>query len=127
MFTDTDSLVYEIRTEDVYKDFYEDKSLIDFSDYPQDSEFFDPVNKIVLDEMKDVFEKHNWWICWIKGKNAFLNYCRWWRNEKAKGVNKKIIKSIRHKEHIDVLSNKKWWDIKWIEFKVNDIKLEIIM
>ena len=25
LFTDTDSLVYEIKTEDVYEDFYEDK------------------------------------------------------------------------------------------------------
>ena len=34
LFTDIDSLVYEMKTEDVYRDFYEDKSLSDFSDYP---------------------------------------------------------------------------------------------
>ena len=34
LLTDTDSLVYEIKTEDVYEDFYGDKNLIDFSDYP---------------------------------------------------------------------------------------------
>ena len=34
LFTDTDSLVYEIKTNDVYEDFYEDKELFDFSDYP---------------------------------------------------------------------------------------------
>ena len=45
LFTDTDSLVYEIKTEDAYEDFYEDKILFDFSDYPRDSRFFDPVNK----------------------------------------------------------------------------------
>ena len=27
LFTDTDSLVYEIKTGDIYEDFYEDKSL----------------------------------------------------------------------------------------------------
>ena len=33
-FTDTDSLVYEIRgVDDVYKKVYEDKDLFDFSDY----------------------------------------------------------------------------------------------
>ena len=32
MSTDTDSLVYEIKTEDVYEDFYGDKNLFDFSD-----------------------------------------------------------------------------------------------
>ena len=34
LFTDTYSLVYEIETEDVYDDFYPDKNLFDFSDYP---------------------------------------------------------------------------------------------
>ena len=44
-FTDTNSLIYEIETNDVYEDFYKDKDLFDFSDYPKDSKFFDPVNK----------------------------------------------------------------------------------
>ena len=33
LFTDTDSLVYEIKTEDVYKDFRSDKEMFDFSNY----------------------------------------------------------------------------------------------
>ena len=45
LFTDTDSLVYEIKTEDVYESFYEDKNLFYFSDYSLNSKFFDPVNK----------------------------------------------------------------------------------
>ena len=44
LFTDTDILFYEIET-DVYEDFYEDKNLLDFSDYSQDSKFFYPVNE----------------------------------------------------------------------------------
>ena len=55
MLTDTYSSVYEIGAEDVYEDFYEDKDLFDFSDYPQDSKFFDPANKIVIGKMKDEF------------------------------------------------------------------------
>ena len=47
LFTDTGSLVYEIKAKDVYEDFYADKNLFDFSDYPLDSKFFDPVNKKV--------------------------------------------------------------------------------
>ena len=35
LFTDTDSLVYEIKTEDVYEDFYLDKDLLDFSDFSE--------------------------------------------------------------------------------------------
>ena len=49
MFVDADSLVYETETED----FYKDKDLFDFSDYPQDSKFFDFVNKQVIGKMKD--------------------------------------------------------------------------
>ena len=30
LLTDTDSLVYENQTEDVYEDFYQDKNLFDF-------------------------------------------------------------------------------------------------
>ena len=56
LFTDTDSLGYEIKTEDVYEDFYQDKNLFDFSDYPLDSKFFDLVNKKVIGKMKDEFK-----------------------------------------------------------------------
>ena len=56
LFTDTDSLVYEIKTEDVYEDFYRDKHLFDFSDIPLNSKFFDPVNEKVTDKMKDEFK-----------------------------------------------------------------------
>ena len=48
LFTDTDSLVYKIKTDDVYKDFNEDKNLFDLRDYPQDSKFFDPVKKLLI-------------------------------------------------------------------------------
>ena len=33
LFTDIDSLVYDIKTEDVYERFYQDKNLFDFSDF----------------------------------------------------------------------------------------------
>ena len=39
LFTDTDSLVYKIKTQDVCRGLFEDKSLFDFSDYPQNSRY----------------------------------------------------------------------------------------
>ena len=33
LFTDTDSLSYEIASEDVYKEFFKHKHLFDFSEY----------------------------------------------------------------------------------------------
>ena len=57
LFTDTDSLVYGIRTtEDVYEDFYKDKTLFDFNDYSLNSKINDPVNKKVIGKMKDEFK-----------------------------------------------------------------------
>ena len=56
LFTDTDSLVYEIKTDNAYEDFYENKNLFDFSDYPRDSKLFDPVNEKVIGKMKEEFK-----------------------------------------------------------------------
>ena len=40
LFTDTDSLAYEIKSEDVYEEFFKQKHLFDFSNYPKDSKVF---------------------------------------------------------------------------------------
>ena len=39
------------------KMFYEDKNLFDFSDYPLNSKFFEPVNKKLIGKMKDEFKE----------------------------------------------------------------------
>ena len=54
-FTDTDSLTYEIKSEDVYKEFYKWKDLFDFSNYFKDSRFYDDTNKKVIGKMKDEY------------------------------------------------------------------------
>ena len=56
LFTGTDSLVYEIKTGDVYEDFYKDKSLFDFRDYPLHLKFFNPVNNKVIGKKKAEFK-----------------------------------------------------------------------
>ena len=48
LFTGTGSLTYEIKSEDVYKEFYKWKDLFDFSNYSKDSRFCDDTNKAVL-------------------------------------------------------------------------------
>ena len=52
MFTDRDSLTYEIKSENVYKEFYKCKDLFDFSNYSKDSTFYDDTNKKVIGKMK---------------------------------------------------------------------------
>ena len=55
LITDTDSLPCEIKSEDVYEEFFKHKDLFDFSNYPKDSKFFDAANKKVISKMKDEF------------------------------------------------------------------------
>ena len=55
LFTDTDSLIYEIKSENVYKQFYKQKDFFDFSNYLKDSTFHDDTNKKVIGKMKDEY------------------------------------------------------------------------
>ena len=55
LFTDTDSLTYEIKSKNVYKEFFKWKDLFDFSNYSKDSKFFNETNKKVIGKMKDEF------------------------------------------------------------------------
>ena len=91
LFTDTDSLVYAIKTEDFYDEFYQDKNLFDFSDYQSDSKFFDPINKKVIGKMKNEFKGKiiNEFVG-LKSKIHSLISVNEEEVTKAKGVNKKI-------------------------------------
>ena len=53
LITDTDSLMYEIKTEDVYEDLSNNKEMFDFSNYSTKSEYHNNSNKLVVGKMKD--------------------------------------------------------------------------
>ena len=53
LYTDTDSLLLKIETEDVYKDIKANESFYDTSDYPKEHPLHSTVNKKVLGKMKD--------------------------------------------------------------------------
>ena len=55
LFTDTDCLAYEIKSADVYEEFFKHKHLFDFSNFPTNSKFFNETNKKVIGKMKDEF------------------------------------------------------------------------
>ena len=54
MFTNTDGITYEIKSKDVYDEFFKYKHLLDFREHQ--SIFFDPENKKVIGKMKDEFK-----------------------------------------------------------------------
>lgn len=51
MFTDADSLMCEIKTENVAEDFYKDEKLFDFANYLEESEFYDDTKNYVVGSM----------------------------------------------------------------------------
>ena len=56
LFTNTDSLTYEIKPEDVYEEFFKHKHLFNFSNYPKNLNFFNENNKKVIGKIKDLPE-----------------------------------------------------------------------
>ena len=53
LFTDTDSLCYEVETDDIYKDMRNDKDRFDTSNYPKEHFLFDKTNAKVVCKFKD--------------------------------------------------------------------------
>ena len=109
LFTDTDSLTYEIKTKDAFKDFFKDKSKFDNSDYPENSPYFNKTNKKVLGKFKD--EAAGVPIIEFVGlRSKMYSYMK--DNDKgektAKGIKKNIItKNIKHEDYKEVLFNNK--------------------
>jgi RNase P subunit RPR2 len=53
LFTDTDSLCYELTTADAYRDMHEALDRFDTSDYPKDHPNYSPINCKVIGKFKD--------------------------------------------------------------------------
>ena len=109
LFTDTDSLSYEIKTIDVYQDFWSDRSKFDNSDYLKDSKFYDKANKKVIGKFKDeasgipiteFIGLRSKMYSYIKDNNS--------GGKTAKGMKKNIIrKNIKHQDYKQTLFDNK--------------------
>lgn len=53
LFTDTDSLTSQIKTDDLYQDMLEDQDLFDTSNYPREHPLYSSANQKVIGEFKD--------------------------------------------------------------------------
>ena len=104
LFTDTGSLVCEIKGGNVYDQCFKDKHLFDFSGYSKDSVYYGDSNKKVLGKMKDEFNgvKIDEFVG-LKSKMYSLIACNDKEVNKAKEVNLKR----RHKQYVDVLFNER--------------------
>ena len=107
LFTDKDSLTYEIEAEDVHNDFWNDKDMFDNSDYPDNSTYHCNANKKVIGKFKD--EACGVPIVKFIGlKSKIYSYVK--DDEKGgrtvKGIKKNVIKNnIKHKHYKNTLTN----------------------
>ena len=125
LFTDTDSLTFEIEAEDVYKDFWNDKDKFDNSDYPESSPYFDKTNKKVIGKFKD--EAAGVPICEFVGlRSKMYSYIK--DDQKggktAKGIKKNVIKNdIKHENYKQTLLENKQMYHKMKTIRSNNHKL----
>ena len=102
VYTDTDSFIIQVETDDIYKNMLENKNLYDFSEYPKDHPNYDISNKKVLgkfkDEMKSLIitefiglKPKMYSFNYINDDNIIVN------NNKHKGVKESI--SLKHDEY----------------------------
>ena len=112
LFTDTDSFLYEIQTEDFYKDISGDvRDRFDTSDYPEGHPSGIPtgINKKVLGMFKD--EAAGKVIKEFVGLRAKLYSYKMdegKENKKCKGIKKAVVeKSIRHEDYKTCLETRK--------------------
>ena len=118
LFTDTDSLTYEIKSENFYEKFFKWKDLFDFSNHSKDSTLFNETNEKVIGKMKDQF-----------GGVIVTEFVE--LKSKMYSMRKLMVKNIiQQKEWVLQLSLinskmfyliKKLLDTKWKEFKVKSI------
>ena len=99
LYTDTDSLLIEIQTEDVYADTAATADLYDTNDYPKDHPLHSATNKKVLGKMKDecagdpIAENVG-----LRRKMYSILRADEKTIRKAKGVKRAIVKKLLHRE-----------------------------
>jgi hypothetical protein len=112
LFTDTDSLMYHIKTEDFYADIASDvEKRFDTSDYPKDhpSGIKVGVNKKVIGMFKDeAAGKQIEEFVGLRAKLYSFKMCEGDEHKKCKGVKKVVVKkSITHEDYKDCLFSKR--------------------
>ena len=108
LFTDTDSLMYEIETEDFYKDINDDVlTRFDTSNFPKDhpSGILTGANKKVPGLFKDeaggeIIDE----FCGLRAKLYSLKMYKGKEEKKCKGIKRSVVKNeITHQDYIDTL------------------------
>ena len=108
LFTDTDSLCYELRTKDFYQDMYNNKEMFDLSDVggnPQLSRFNDNTNKKVIGKFKPEYADNVITeFIGLRSKMYSIQFEDGNESKKAKGIVSSVIKKdLKHKMYRSIL------------------------
>ena len=104
-YTDTDSLIYELKTENITKDFDKFKEFFDFSNYDPTHKLYSNKNKKRIGFMKDetnaeIIEE----FIGLKSKLYSIQFYNGENIKKCKGLQNAVVKKfIKHRYYKDVL------------------------
>jgi len=105
LFTDTDSLCYEIETEDLWADWKPHMDLFDFSDNAKDHPLYSDANKKVIGKFKEEYKcEPIEEFVGLRPKLYSVKLEAGYEAKKAKGIKKSVIKKlIRHDDYKRIL------------------------
>jgi hypothetical protein len=98
LYTDTDSLIIKIETDDFYEFIKENVEKFDTSNYTVGNKFDVPVTKSVIGKMKDEFPEDPIVAFYGTGAKAYYVQSLSTEVKKAKGVKKNVIKQSLHRD-----------------------------
>jgi hypothetical protein len=112
ILTDTDSLLYEIATDDVYADIQNTPELhdwFDLSNYPRNNPLYSATNKMVVGKMKDEMAGKS--MCQCVGLRAKMYSFKVYDpitdtfsvTKKAKGIQKAAMETVTHEQYLKQL------------------------
>ena len=110
IYTDTDSFIYHVYTEDLYEDLSELNYIMDFSDYPENHPLHNKVNKKKLGYLKD--EMNGMIIDEVVAVKSKLYAIKYGTKEKltAKGVQKATVRDeINFDDYKNCLFNQRFF------------------
>ena len=106
MYRDTDSLFYEIETDDIYEDLKQLKHVLDLSDYPKDHHLHSELNKKVPLKLSDELNGDIVMEAVFLKPKAYSVKTLQKVKQSAKGVSKHVKKTLHHDKFKEVLKSK---------------------
>ena len=119
LFTDTDSLMYQVTTDDLYQDMQSDLDLYNTSNYPRGHPLYSSINKKVIGKLKDETGELSI-VEWIGLRAKMYSFKTEDGKEKKtrKGIKKSVLKKeVKHQDFKDCLIEKKDYQHTMLGFR----------